>query len=563
MTSPKIWMLHGDSSSDFIARVENIEHRADQCLEHFALLTVPTHIASWTILSATIHMIEDNYSRFGPDSSGFRAAMINLSRHAPMLIRWIGKSGMSAAPFDWIPRWESFVGAQAFRDLRVVANYDAFLNSYPMWHQNRLSAELLNNDVVRFRTNPDSRDRQISAFQKGLRRLSGAHQAIAGARVEPTEAILRRYGRILDAAYPEGAWGFSYEHPDELASRTFRKYLQRMEQIMRRSENLDLGVYTLGTFKRLYAALQSICAIHDFLCFQWGQRTGTYPIESAVLVKRRDEWIRLMSLHSGVRPATTEQLLSDLTFYSKRLPDLHVFPFVPLDERQERLALVPQFILGSSPEDNILRTCSYLRESSYSLLSDDKAAVMREDLLETLNRFQCDHSIPLPDGSTDIDLLVEDQQSSTVVIAELKWYRKPSTYRERLRADADFEDGYKRQLATIQEYCRLHPAWLKDRGSLKRSLSDYDNVFYLLIGRDHWSWFEPQDKAAVVEFEQFRLAARRHDPLNEAVREVLRYDWLPIEGEDFHVRYDRGIVEGVGVESEVYYGGPPAQISQI
>lgn len=187
---------------------------------------------------------------------------------------------------------------------------------------------------------------------------------------------------------------------------------------------------------------------------------------------------------------------------------------------------------------------------------------MREDILETLKRFRCDHSIPLPDGSTDIDLLIEDLQSSTVVIAELKWYRKPSTYRERLRVDADFEDGYKRQLATIQAYCREHPDWLKDRKALTHSLSDYENVFYLLIGRDHWSWFAPQDNAAVVECEQFRLAVIRHPLLNEAIREVLRYDWLPIEGKDFHVQFDRGIVEGVGVESEVFYGGPPRQIGK-
>jgi hypothetical protein len=144
-----------------------------------------------------------------------------------------------------------------------------------------------------------------------------------------------------------------------------------------------------------------------------------------------------------------------------------------------------------------------------------------------------------------------------VVIGELKWYRKPSTYRERLRADAEFEDGYRRQLATIQACCRRDPDWLKNRRALTHSLSDYENVFFLLIGRDHWSWFDPQDNAAVVEFEQFRLAVERNACLNLAIRELLKYDWLPVDGEDFYVQSDRRVVEGVGVESEVYYGGPP------
>jgi hypothetical protein len=172
-----------------------------------------------------------------------------------------------------------------------------------------------------------------------------------------------------------------------------------------------------------------------------------------VLLKRQQDWIQLLGSQSGIDLPTTEQILRDLTFRSKRLPDLHVFPFVPLDENEDLLALVPQFVLAASPEDNILRTCSSLREKAYSLLSDEKAATMRDDLLETLKRFGCDHSIPLPDGSTEIDLVIEDLQSSTVVIAELKWYRKPSTYRERLQVDEDFDDGYRRQLSTAQNYC--------------------------------------------------------------------------------------------------------------
>jgi len=371
--------------------------------------------------------------------------------------------------------------------------------------------------------------------------------------------MLRNYEQVLKASRAVGALAFHYEPHDKLASRTFRAYERRMDQIMRRSEETSLGPYTLGSFKRFYAALQSICAIHDFLCFRWMDRTRQYPIESAVLLKRQQEWIQLLSSQSGIDLPTTEQILRDLTFHPKRLPDLHVFPFVPLDENQDLLALVPQFILAASPEDNILRTCSYLREKAYGLLSGDKAATMRDDLLETLKRFDCDHSIPLPDGSTEIDLVIEDLQASTVVIAELKWYRKPSTYRERLQVDEDFEDGYRRQLSTVQNYCAQHPEWLRNRRSLERSLSNYENVFYLLIGRDHWAWYEPADGAAVVDCDQLQLFAMRHSSLKDIVQESLKYAWLPVEGTDFHVRYESAFVEGVGVESEVYYGGPESE----
>jgi hypothetical protein len=89
--------------------------------------------------------------------------------------------------------------------------------------------------------------------------------------------------------------------------------------------------------------------------------------------------------------------------------------------------------------------------------------------------------------------------SPDVVIDELQWYRKPSTYRERLQVDEDFDDGYWRQLSTVRNYCRQHPEWLHHRRSLERSLASYENVFYLLIGPDYWAWYEPADGTAVVD----------------------------------------------------------------
>jgi hypothetical protein len=186
---------------------------------------------------------------------------------------------------------------------------------------------------------------------------------------------------------------------------------------------------------------------------------------------------------------------------------------------------------------------------------------MRQTLREELKRFCCADPIDLPDGSTDIDLVIEDDASSTVVISELKWYRKPTTYRERLRADEQFLDGVHRQLKTVKLYCREHPEFLWHRRALKRPLTEYRHVYFLLVARDHWIWVEPDDSTAVVDFEQFRAAIARKETLLDAVSQLLTYEWLPVEGRDFHVRFDSRPVEDVRVESEVFYGGPPPLVA--
>jgi hypothetical protein len=479
-------MLHRESTEDHIEKVCAIEKRADLCLEHLSLASIPGHLAVWTVLSTTVAMIEENHAQFGPTSPRFQAAMLNLTRYCPMLVRWLKGLSRGRPPTDWQPTWDPALDALARRDLATVQNYDAFQFSYPMWYRDRAHAEILDDNSVRFTVDGGTRDRQGSAYHKGIRPLEGLYKAIPGVGVEPTEAIMRRYQRILSEASATDRYGFAYEHSYALARRSYNKYTQRLETMVRRNDDPDLGSYTLSVFKRFYAALQAICAIHEYLCFCWMKWENPYPLSSAVMVKSQNEWIKLLGNLAGVDPSTAESILSDLTFYSKRLPDLNVYPFVPLDESRGTIALIPHFVLNSNPEENILRICSYHRPKVYDLLSNDKEAIMRETLVGHLGSYGVDHSIQLPDGSAEIDLVIEDESSSTAVIAELKWYRKPTTYRERLRADEQFLDGMHRQLRRIKLFCREHPDFLEQRGALKRNLTEYKNVHYLLIARDYW-----------------------------------------------------------------------------
>jgi hypothetical protein len=55
-----------------------------------------------------------------------------------------------------------------------------------------------------------------------------------------------------------------------------------------------------------------------------------------------------------------------------------------------------------------------------------------------------EHSIELPDKTTEIDALLSDEASSTVVLAELKWIRKPNRTLERIARDKDVEKGLSR-----------------------------------------------------------------------------------------------------------------------
>ena len=177
---------------------------------------------------------------------------------------------------------------------------------------------------------------------------------------------------------------------------------------------------------------------------------------------------------------------------------------------------------------------------------------MRERIKDAAPQFSPEPTIELPDKSTEIDLLLSDEVSSTVVFVELKWIRKPYRTLERSARDKDVEKGLG-QLQLVRSYARNNPEFLVERGKLKRTLTSYENVHFLLVVWDHWFWIEPQDAIAVVNFEALLPALKKSNNLQSLVSELLRYDWLPVEGRDFRVDWETASVNGALLESFTFF----------
>ena len=82
-------------------------------------------------------------------------------------------------------------------------------------------------------------------------------------------------------------------------------------------------------------------------------------------------------------------------------------------------------------------------------------------------------------------------------------------------------------------------------------------MFYLLVARDHWLWLEPHERVAIIEFDAFARVIDPSETLLAAVTEAVGYAWLPVEGRDFFVRHDPATVNGVSIESQVFYSTEP------
>src|SRR5207344_3152970 len=121
-----------------------------------------------------------------------------------------------------------------------------------------------------------------------------------------------------------------------------------------------------------------------------------------------------------------------------------------------------------------------------------------------------------PDPIPDIDLLLQDER--TVVVAELKWLRKPFDVRERIDRDEDFAKGV-RQLQRIRGYLETSPSYLLERRILTRPLTTYD-VYYVLIARDHFTWIDPSERVVLGEHDACKRLLGQGRSLKEVVDEL-------------------------------------------
>jgi hypothetical protein len=533
--------LKKDSSTDVVDAITAIEHQGDRCFDNLRLLSFPHGIASWATLVHLVALTEHHRATHG--YANYDVALVNLSRRGALILRWIREKGMAAKGdvCDYEIRRDL---AEAVAEARVVAeNYLVFLSTFPMWHRERQLAELTSPSQVRFAVPGGAPARRVSAFHKGFKAVP-ITITNEGLVLNPDQR--RAMDLTISRCFHAGPSKMAYPEPIELYELLFPAYIDRLTALFRRSNEIDLGPYTVAELKRGFAALTTVFSVHEHLCFTFGLRER-YPINSCVMVRKTADWAQLVSRICGLNVDKSAAIVKDLTL-DDRFWDLHVQPFVPLDNNI--LAVAPQFPLHSRADENILRVCGHIRPSYFDESALLKEREMAEDLLPKCPiRYFPQTNIALPAPLPDIDLLLADEENKTILIAELKWLRKPFGWKEIVERGDDFKKGL-RQLSKIRTFLEENPGYLVTNGKLPRSLIDYSQIGFVLVARDQFLW---PDEHIVVDHEIFKEVVSRADNLKSVYDTLKRYEWLPLEGRDFVVKFEPAICNGVTVESEIFY----------
>ena len=143
-------MLKRELSETEIEHIDSTERQADQCLKSLRLSRLHPDESAWAVLAAAILMIEKAHAEFGQHSDPCRSAKINLGRYCPMIIRWLGGTLPDYVDPNSSRWWNAVLEDLANADINTALRYDAFQCSYPMWHRDRVHANIGTDSVIRF-----------------------------------------------------------------------------------------------------------------------------------------------------------------------------------------------------------------------------------------------------------------------------------------------------------------------------------------------------------------------------------------------------------------------------
>jgi hypothetical protein len=300
--------IKSEAPPEIVELVDRIERTADSYVSQTSLARFPSNVGIWALLAGGINRIEEAHLAYGPNSDHFNASLINIGRILPTAIKW---TASSAKPSSSLKKrqWTPGIARATADTFQLATEYEGFQTCMPLWHSDRYLAEPVSKTIVRFIAPAFGRQRQVSAFLKGLRPLTGKWKASPRLNHDQTQETRENFQDVFDHARKRSLYAFTYPDPWTLWSELLPEYISRVRGITRRPDSLLLGSYILGEFKTFYASLLTICAAHEHLCFAWGKVQAQYPIESCVMVRSTSNWSGILSALSGLSQTTCAAMI--------------------------------------------------------------------------------------------------------------------------------------------------------------------------------------------------------------------------------------------------------------
>lgn len=530
-------------------KIREFEAQIDRLHLSLDLLRYPRNLAFWSVVTNGLEQLFQPNNPQVPDRD--RTLQSVLSRSFGVFLRRV-----SDYPFKGHVAIKNLRLSADIREAAIQANnyarfWFAATGYFPEWHQREVEGMMVDLNWVRFVLNDTKRQRQLSAYQKSFRPAS--------MRIPPKSVyapippwVEEEYSRALRGGTTNDR-RFLYEVSQKVYEFYRDWYAEKMRDTVEHPAETDLGSYDIGDAIRFWSSLAAFAAVHDFLCYISGVRTRL-PVNSILPTRKREEWAKMLSRLSGLTSVKCDAILDNIICRPSSVIDLHVTPFLALDDKAIWLALAAPLAISGRFDQNLLRICSADDPVRFNRITPKKEQRLRDELRVEAARSDIDCLGPfsLPAPLPDVDVVLEDEKDDTLVISELKWIRQPVGWKSRSRSNEELRHGLE-QLRQVREFLRRNPDnLLKRADGISKPISQYRKVYYTIFTRGHLIHVDPTDYESMIPLDALNHALRTKGRLGAAMIWLLSDDWLPREDVDFRILTSRFSHQGFTIEAPVW-----------
>jgi hypothetical protein len=530
-------------------QIEEFEAQIDRVHLNLDLLRYPKNLAFWALVGTGLERLYRPDNPQVPDRD--RTLQSALSRSFGVFLRKV-----SDYPFKGHVAIKNLRLSADVREAAIQANnyarfWFAATGYFPEWHQGEVDGTMVNRSSLRFSLMATKRQRELSAYQKSFR--------AASMRI-PSKSVYAPIPPWIEAEYSRalrrGTTGdrrLLYDIPQGVYEYYRDWYTGKMQAAVEHPTETDLGAYDIGDAIRFWSSLAAFSSVHDFLCYVSGVRTRL-PLSSILPVRKRREWAEMLARLSGLTAIKCDAVLDNIICRPRSVVDLHMTPFLALDDKAVWLALAVPLAISGRFDQNLLRICSADDPVRFNRITPKKERRLRDELrVETAPLdIRCLGPFSLPAPLPDVDVVLEDIQDDTLVISELKWIRQPIGWKSRLRANQELGHGLE-QLRQVRDFLGSNPNYLVKRpGGTSKPISQYHNVYYSIFIRGHLIHVEPKDNESMIPLDALKQALKAEGRLGAAMVWLLSDAWLPCEDVDFRVLNSRFSHQGFTIEAPIW-----------
>lgn len=325
-----------------------------------------------------------------------------------------------------------------------------------------------------------------------------------------------------------------YEISQDIWENVYELTQYIMEDISELPEEWQFESFSLKEYKEFWRVLLTLSFIHSLSCMS--STAKGCGLNSCIMIKTYQDLEKIFRNRTNLSKERI-RIIIDLITYNPNLKNGDIIwqPLIKLSTLD--YAISPALIMTSSYERNIISLINKVDQKSYSKISSTKEDIMTCEMRNKLKGYtnlKTAFHRPLPEPLPDMDIVLYDDITKTLITGELKWLIATDSIQEVCARDEDIKKGVE-QVKLIKEYISNNLSDTLNRAFENRNY-EVESIFSCVITRNNVGTSENGESISIIDEDSFFSLLENHKGnLRQVVSDIKMKEYYPVLNNDYKV----------------------------